>query len=47
MNLSFIRLFVGIGSRLILIVDFEGKVYKRFGVEKVKDGVFHVVESIT
>ena len=35
---------------LILIMDFEGfrfsKIYKRFGVLKVKEGVFYVVEFI-
>ena len=47
---SFIRLLVGISSKLILIVDFEGfiftKVYKGFGVWKVQEGVFYVVEFI-
>ena len=45
---SYIRLLVGNSSRLILIVDFESfrfsKVYKRFGVQKVEEGVFYVVE---
>ena len=35
---------------LIIIVDFEGfrfsKVYKRFGVYKVKEGVFYVIDFI-
>ena len=47
---SFIRYWVGISLRLILIVDFEGfrfsKVYKGFGVLKVEEGVFYVDEFI-
>ena len=49
-GLSFIRYWVGISLRLILIVDFEGfrfsKVHKGFGVLKVKEGVFYVDEFI-
>ena len=47
---SFIGGWVGISLRLILIVDFKGfrfsKVYKRFGVQKVKKRVFYVVKFI-
>ena len=47
---NFIRGYFGIRSRLIFNVDFKGfifsKVYKRFEVQKVKKGVFYVVEFI-
>ena len=47
---SIIRYWVGISLRWILVVDFEGfrflKMYKRFGVLKVKEWVFYVDEII-
>ena len=47
---KFIGGFVDMSSRSIFNVDFKGfrfsKVYKRFGVKKVKKEVFYVIKFI-
>ena len=47
---NFIGEFVDISSRSIFTVGFKGfrfnKIYKRFGVKKVKKGIFNVIKSI-
>ena len=50
MEIIFIGWCVEISLRSISIVDFKGfrfsKLYKRFGVKKVKKGIFFKTESI-